>query len=216
MSGWQSGWVSAGVVAALLFGTRTVHAQCEEDTECKRGRVCQEGVCVDRPVACTKDTDCAGDLICTANVCRAPAAAGSAPDVSPPAGPEEQPAPPEDPEYQSRRRRKIGFMIAGGVVSAAGVGVALFGGLLLVEASQERDQCDPGSCGDAGDAAEAVGWVGIGAGAAVTVTGLILLAHGLSIDLAPPPGATRPTLRLRSFALVPHSGGATMGASFSF
>ncbi|HEX9579002.1 MAG TPA: EB domain-containing protein [Myxococcales bacterium] len=55
--------------AALLAGA--AWADCEKDSDCKAGRACVAGKCVDRK-SCFKDADCPGDQVCETSRCVAP------------------------------------------------------------------------------------------------------------------------------------------------
>src|SRR5262245_49762383 len=53
-------------VAGALCASSS-QAQCASDLECKGGRVCAGGSCVNAP--CSKDSDCAGAAICDRGSC---------------------------------------------------------------------------------------------------------------------------------------------------
>jgi hypothetical protein len=55
--------------AALLAGA--ARADCEKESDCKAGRACIAGKCVDRK-SCFKDADCPGDQVCETSRCVAP------------------------------------------------------------------------------------------------------------------------------------------------
>jgi hypothetical protein len=57
--------------ALLLAGA--AWADCEKDSDCKGGRACVLGKCVDRK-SCFKDADCPVDLVCESSRCVAPPA----------------------------------------------------------------------------------------------------------------------------------------------
>ena len=63
------------VIAGALLSS-TAWAQCTSNADCKGGRACQAGACVD--ASCSKDTDCPGNQICRAAKCTMPAGAASA------------------------------------------------------------------------------------------------------------------------------------------
>jgi hypothetical protein len=73
--------------ALLISGA--AWADCEKDSDCKSGRACVAGKCVDRK-SCFKDADCPGDLVCESSQCVTPSGPppgwGSAPKkAAPPA-----------------------------------------------------------------------------------------------------------------------------------
>src|SRR4051794_8022804 len=64
---------------ATVFLTLTLavapsaRADCTGDTDCKHGRVCKSGACIDSPNAgCSRDRDCPGDAICSGGECLDP------------------------------------------------------------------------------------------------------------------------------------------------
>jgi hypothetical protein len=128
---------AAGLFIALATVSHTSFAACDNANDCKGGRVCSNGSCVD--AGCSKDTDCAGDDICNAGVCSGstsepvnpPAATASpAPEptvppaaaaVSPPAGPAPVPPPaaPAPVATTTETEGIKGLIIAGAVVWGA-------------------------------------------------------------------------------------------------
>lgn len=78
----------AFTLTLVSFVPRIARAGCEMDSQCKRDRVCEAGVCVapppaapapQAPTTCGADTDCTGDQICEQGVCHAPASTPAAP-----------------------------------------------------------------------------------------------------------------------------------------
>lgn len=68
------------IVALAVLIPGLAHAQCEADTDCRGGRVCRSGECVDAAaLSCGKDTDCPDPMLCLEARCTAPAPAPSAP-----------------------------------------------------------------------------------------------------------------------------------------
>jgi hypothetical protein len=65
-----AGWaVALALALALALAPRDARA-CTSSDQCKGGRVCEAGECVDR-AGCTKDTECSGDLLCHEGSCQA-------------------------------------------------------------------------------------------------------------------------------------------------
>jgi Cys-rich repeat protein len=81
------------IIEGLIFlVTATVpgaaSAQCTSNADCKGGRICQAGRCVDvEATRCGKDTDCPGDQVCRAGACGAAAAPPPLPAAVPGAAP---------------------------------------------------------------------------------------------------------------------------------
>jgi hypothetical protein len=101
--------------AALAVGSNAA-AQCADSTDCRAGRVCNKGRCLE--VSCTKDADCPGVAICESKVCRPPPTESAAPPApSAPAAalvvrPEPAPPPPP-PAFRTERRRIPALYITG-------------------------------------------------------------------------------------------------------
>jgi hypothetical protein len=64
-----------GLIGGLAaFYAAPAFAQCLSDTDCRAGRVCRDGTCVNAPpAACTRDVECPGDTICENGACLSPA-----------------------------------------------------------------------------------------------------------------------------------------------
>jgi hypothetical protein len=119
----------AGVIVAgaLLLQTAAFGA-CTTNAECKGGRECQGGECVDPVASCGADVDCPGDQICTQGVCADPASPKPAdtavverapePAVQEVAPAEALPttAPMAGPEHKVVRKPITGLVIAGAIV----------------------------------------------------------------------------------------------------
>lgn len=59
----------------VLFLAGAARADCERDSDCKAGKVCQQNRCV-APVSCSRDSDCSGNQICDRNQCVQPKGSG--------------------------------------------------------------------------------------------------------------------------------------------
>ncbi len=59
------------ILATALLWSQLARAQCQNDTDCRAGRVCRDGACSDR--GCTKDLDCPGSGVCQNGACQVPA-----------------------------------------------------------------------------------------------------------------------------------------------
>jgi hypothetical protein len=61
------------VLVLFLLGiaySTDILAACEDNSDCKLGRTCREGVCVSNAKSgCTKDSDCKGNRICENEKC---------------------------------------------------------------------------------------------------------------------------------------------------
>jgi len=84
-------WTVALASPVLALSADVSAGGCVKDGDCKAGRVCQKGVCVEPTKveapkkACSKDKDCPGDEICTDGACTKPAT--PAPTATPTTGP---------------------------------------------------------------------------------------------------------------------------------
>ena len=54
------------------FGASSAMAACATNDDCKAGRVCERGSCVEPVTRCTKDRDCEGDDVCDGGACVPP------------------------------------------------------------------------------------------------------------------------------------------------
>jgi hypothetical protein len=52
----------------ILCAAQASRADCQRDSDCKGGRACVAGKCVERR-SCSKDADCPGDLVCEHSQC---------------------------------------------------------------------------------------------------------------------------------------------------
>ncbi len=94
-------------------------------------------------------------------------------------------------------------------MTGVGAMFVVLGGVFLSMASEQA----------AGDRSDVPGWIMIAGGGVVAVTGVALLAHGLSIEVRQPnegSAAAENGVRWRSFGILPRPGGAAVGASFAF
>jgi hypothetical protein len=116
----RMGVVVCLVALSVALHTHAVAAQCQNDAECKMGRVCRDGACV--AAACKKDTDCAGDNVCEAGVCTGVStAAPTAPVVEVPAAPIPAPATAstqQPVQYRTEKKGIKALIIAGPIVFA--------------------------------------------------------------------------------------------------
>ena len=149
--------------SALVVMEQTARAQCVGDQDCRAGRACRGGQCVDAaapapPTACSKDTDCGGDAICQAGTCaaaRPPTAAPAQPPApapvpygtQPPAGayaplayPAGTLAPPPataEPAMVTKSRPNLAMVITGPIL----LGVAWITTIgVTASVSAEKDQ----------------------------------------------------------------------------
>ena len=103
----------ACLTAGALFlacGSRAL-AQCQSDGDCRAGRVCREGNCVD--LKCTKDIDCPNDGICDFGKCKS-TAVPTQPIVTPEPGPILPPRPESPPaplQADKTIHRHFGFFV---------------------------------------------------------------------------------------------------------
>jgi tetratricopeptide (TPR) repeat protein len=140
------------------------------------------------------------------------------PEAKPPVAPETEPTPPpvRDEAPRPGRSLKIGGAVAGGV----GAGALAAGIVFLARASSiEGEIEDAARSGEpwsaalvdreqAGRTSSVVGWIGIGAGAALAATGVTLFVLGAQRDAR--------ARRDRTFSLAPFSSGTGLSLHVSF
>lgn len=117
-----------GLAGALLLLQTAAFGACTMNDECKGGRVCQAGECVDAVASCGADVDCPGDEICSQGVCTDPASSkpvASEPPIveriepaaaEPPPDPLPATAPMSQPEHKVVMKPITGLVIAGAIV----------------------------------------------------------------------------------------------------
>jgi hypothetical protein len=150
---------AGALVGTLCLGLVATDARagCEKDTDCKGGRVCTAGACVE-PAApkCQSDKDCSGELVCNEGECGArqpqaqqppaaappPAASGPSP---PPAAYGYGPPPAGWPQGLPPRQehRSTGLMIAGAVLLPIGFLAAIAGGPVAAGITAANDDPYP-------------------------------------------------------------------------
>lgn len=119
--------------ACLLLSSRVALAQCAGDADCRGGRICREGSCVEAAAAaCGKDTDCPEPMLCLEQQCRAPA-----PTAPPAAGPSGT-APKKEIVYAEREVSGIPEMWIPGLVVLTLAWGATIGITAGVDGSGER------------------------------------------------------------------------------
>ncbi len=57
---------------ASVGGATSAYAACSSNDDCKAGRQCQQGECVEPVAHCSRDRDCEGDDVCEGGVCATP------------------------------------------------------------------------------------------------------------------------------------------------
>jgi hypothetical protein len=133
--GW--GLCAGALLGSLCLGELATDARagaCEKDTDCKGGRVCSAGECVEPQASqkCQSDKDCSGDLVCNNGACsvrqpvaQAPPAGGPPPAAygyGPPPQGWAQAAPPQT-EFNN-----AGLVVAGAVFLPLGILCVIAGG----------------------------------------------------------------------------------------
>ena len=104
-----------GAVLTLgLAMTSNAAAQCKDNADCRAGRVCKRGQCVE--ARCSKDVECPDSGVCEGGVCRpaSPLVPVAPPAVAPPV--EAAPTAPPRELYRSERRLMPGLYITGPVL----------------------------------------------------------------------------------------------------
>jgi len=96
-------WTGIAVLVGVLTVAGSASAQCKDDRDCRAGRVCKKGRCVE--AACTKDVDCPNSGVCEEGVCKAAAPPPAAPPVvTPTPPPAASPPPPAANEPRNEGR----------------------------------------------------------------------------------------------------------------
>ena len=146
---------------ALVFMEQSARAQCVGDQDCRSGRACRGGQCVDAAAlapqtACSKDTDCGGDAICQAGTCAtahpptaapaqapAPVAYGTQPPAGAyaplayPAGTTAPPPATAEPAMVTKSRPNLAMVVTGPIL----LGVAWITTIgVTASVSAEKDQ----------------------------------------------------------------------------
>lgn len=80
--------ILVATILLSLFASNIALAQCTADADCRGGRVCKDGECVEpSALSCGKDTDCPEPMLCVEQKCSAPT---PAPAPSAPAAPQKE------------------------------------------------------------------------------------------------------------------------------